>query len=355
MNHNTGLPESDHNTLVNELKGLIEHARQQAAMAVNASMTQLYWQLGRRLDHAILHQQRAEYGKQIIATVSQQLTQLYGRGFSYSALTRMVSFSQCFPEVDQVARLSQQLSWSHIQELLPLSEPLQREFYSEMCRTERWSVRTLRKKIDSLLYERTAISRQPEAVVKAELAALRQQDQLSPNLVLRDPYVLDFIGLNDRYLEKDLEDAILRDMEAFLLELGGGFAFLNRQKRIQMAHQDYYLDLLFYHRKLRRLIAIDLKIGEFKPEFKGQMEFYLRWLDKHERQADELPPLGIILCTGKDQDTVELLELDKAGIHVAEYLTVLPPKEVLQQQFHRAVEASRNRMRHTLDSPDEQD
>jgi predicted nuclease of restriction endonuclease-like (RecB) superfamily len=344
MTNHGDLENPQNQPLLEELRDLIEQAKQQAAMAVNASMTQLYWQIGKRLNIELLKEKRADYGKQILATVSQQLTQEYGSGFSYSALTRMIAFSECFPEQEIVATLSQQLSWSHIRELLPLDKPLQRDFYIAMCQTERWSVRTLRKKIDSLLYERTSTSKQPDQVARAELAALEQSEQLSPNLVLKDPYLLDFIGLNDRYLEKDLEDAILRDMENFLLELGGGFAFLSRQKRIMMAHQDYYLDLLFYHRQLKRLIAIDLKVGEFKPEFKGQMEFYLRWLDKHERQKDELPPLGIILCTGKDQETIELLELDKAEIHVAEYLTVLPPKDVLQQRLHQSIEESRQRL-----------
>ncbi|MEM7391875.1 MAG: PDDEXK nuclease domain-containing protein, partial [Verrucomicrobiota bacterium] len=203
--------------------------------------------------------------------------------------------------------------------------------------------RTLRDKIRSMLFERTAISKKPEEVARAELAELRTEEQLSPDLVFRDPYILDFLGLHDRYLEKDLEDAILRELETFLLELGDGFAFLARQRRIQIDADDFYLDLLFYHRPLKRLIAIDLKLGDFKAEYKGQMELYLRWLAKHEQQAGEESPLGLILCAGKKEEQIELLELGQSGIHVAEYLTELPARELLEQKLHKAIEVSRAR------------
>jgi predicted nuclease of restriction endonuclease-like (RecB) superfamily len=236
------------------------------------------------------------------------------------------------------------LSWTHFLALIPLKAPLQRDFYAEMCRVEGWSTRTLRKKIDSMLYERTALSKKPEEVARHELGELRKSDRMTPDLVLKDPYVLDFLGLNDRYLERDLEDAILREMEHFLLELGAGFAFIARQKRIQIDSDDFYLDLLFYNRKLRRLLVIDLKLGSFKAEYKGQMELYLRWLDKHEREPDEAPPLGLILCADKKREQIELLELDQSGIHVAEYLTALPPREVFQEKLQAAIELSRKRL-----------
>ena len=213
-----------------------------------------------------------------------------------------------------------------------------------MCRLERWSTRTLASKLDSMLYERTAISKKPKEVAKAELATLGTEDQLTPDLVFRDPYILDFLGLNDRYLEKDLEDAILRELETYLLELGNGFAFLGRQTRIQIDSEDFYLDLLFYHRNLKRLIAIDLKLGNFKAEYKGQMELYLRWLARHEQQPGEETPLGIILCAGKKEEQIELLELGRSGIHVAEYLTALPSRELLQQKLHDAIEISQARL-----------
>lgn len=236
-----------------------------------------------------------------------------------------------------------QLSWSHFVELIPIKDALKRDFYAEMCRIEKWNVRNLRKKISSMLYERTALSRKPEQVAQAELELLKKSDQLSPNLVFRDPYVLEFLNLNDHYLEKDLEDAIMRELEQFLLELGGGFCFVARQKRIIIDDEDFHLDLFFFHRKLKRLIAIELKIDDFRPEYKGQMELYLRWLDKHERSPEEEPPMGLILCAGKKNERIELLELDRSGIHVAEYLTVLPSKKVLQEKLHKAIEHARQR------------
>ncbi len=241
------------------------------------------------------------------------------------------------------------MSWSHFKEIIYLKQPLQKDFYAEMCRVEGWSVRTLRQKIDSMFYERTALSKKPEQLAKAELQKLRTEDTLSPDLVFRDPYFLDFLGLKDRYLEKDLEDAILREMESFLLELGIGFAFLGRQKRIQIDSDDFYIDLLFYNRKLKRLIAIDLKLGDFKAEYKGQMELYLRWLDKNERHPNEESPLGIILCAGKKHEQIELLELNQSGIHVAEYLTILPPKKQLQEKLHQAIELSKLRLSRSQD------
>ena len=213
-----------------------------------------------------------------------------------------------------------------------------------MCRIEKWNVRTLKAKIDSMLFERTALSKKPESLIDAEIALLRNEDRLSPDLVLRDPYLLDFLNLNDRYIEKDLEDAIMRELEQFLLEFGVGFTFVARQKRIIVDNLDFHLDLLFFHRRLQRLVAIELKVGDFKPDYKGQMELYLRWLDKYERQPNEQAPIGLILCTGKNHECIELLELDKAGIHVAEYLTALPSKEALRQKLQQASKNARRRL-----------
>lgn len=327
--------------LVADVRSMIEQTREGVARAVNSGMTLLYWRIGKRIQTEVLQNKRAEYGSEIVSTVSRELIKEYGSGFSEKNLRRMLQFAEVFPDEVIVVSMIRQLSWTHILALIPLKEPLQREFYAEMCRVERWSVRILRQKISSMLYERTALSKQPEAVAQAEIAKLRSDDQFTPSMVFKDPYVLDFLGLKDRYLEKDLEDAILREIENFLLELGDGFAFLARQKRIQIDSDDFHLDLLFYHRRLQRLIAIDLKLGDFKAEYKGQMELYLRWLAKHEQQPSEQSPLGIILCAGKKTEQIELLELDQSGIHVAEYLTALPPREVLQQKLHAAIERSR--------------
>jgi predicted nuclease of restriction endonuclease-like (RecB) superfamily len=330
--------------LLEDLRRMIEETRQGVAATVNAALSLLYWRVGKRIKEEILQGERAEYGKEILATVSQELVRDYGKGFSYSALTRMLKFSDAFPDRKIVATLSQTLSWSHFCEILPLHKPLQRDFYAEMCRIERWSVRTLRWKIDSMLYERTALSKKPEELARIELDALRDEDKLTPDLVFRDPYFLDFLGLTGAFQEKDLEAAILREMEAFILELGVGFAFLERQKRITLDGDDFYLDLLFFHRRLRRLVAIELKLGEFKPAFKGQMELYLRWLDKYERREGEDTPLGMILCAGKKQEQIELLELGRSGIHVAEYLTDSLPKELLQEKLRKAIALARKRL-----------
>jgi len=330
--------------LISDIRSLIETARHNVAVTVNAELTILYWQIGSRICQDILEKKRAEYGKEILATLSQELTKEYGNGFSYSALTRMVRFAEVFPDTQIVATLSRQLSWSHFKEILPIKDDLQRDFYAEMCRKERWSVRTLRKKIDGMLYERTAISKKPEKLIEKDLAALREEDKLTPDLVFRDPYFLDFLGLKDTYSEKDLEAAILREMESFILELGIGFSFVARQKRISIDNEDYYLDLLFFHRKLKRLIAIELKLGKFKPAYKGQMELYLRWLEKYEKEPGEETPLGLILCAGKASEQIELLQLDKSGIKVAEYMTELPKREVLEQKLHKAVELARKRL-----------
>jgi predicted nuclease of restriction endonuclease-like (RecB) superfamily len=225
-----------------------------------------------------------------------------------------------------------------------IADPLKQEFYLAMALQERWSTRTLGERIDAQLFERTAISKKPELTISRELALLREQGLVNENLILKDPYILDFLDLNDSYLEKDLEDAILRELQQFLLELGSGFSFVARQYRIQIDNDDFYIDLLFYNRKLKRLVAIDLKIDNFKAEYKGQMELYLRWLAKYEQEVGENPPLGIILCAGKKQEQIELLELDSTGIHVAEYLTALPPKAVLEQRLHQAMINARLRL-----------
>ncbi|HUG90583.1 MAG TPA: PDDEXK nuclease domain-containing protein, partial [Planctomycetaceae bacterium] len=300
--------------------------------------------IGTRIREDILKQKRADYGEEIVSTVSAQLTAEFGRGFSRRNLFNMLRFAESFPGREIVQTLSAQLSWSHFVAILPLDDSLQRDFYAEMCRVERWSVRTLRQKIDGMLFERTALSKKPEKLVRQELARLRDEDRLTPDVVFRDPYFLDFLGLADTYAEKDLEAAILRELEAFILELGAGFAFVARQKRITVDGEDYYLDLLFYHRRLRRLVALDLKLGRFQAADKGQMELYLRWLERHEQQPGEESPVGLILCAGKSDEQIELLRLDDSGIRVAAYMTELPPREVLQKKLHDAVRAARARL-----------
>jgi len=340
VSHTQGVVAVDSAGILADLRELIHSARRRVATVANAEQTLLYWRLGKRIAHENLTEGRAEYGKKILATLSQELMAEFGRGFTYSAIIRMVQFFQSFPEEQVVTTLSSQLGWSHFIEILPIKAPLAREFYAEMCRVERWSVRTLRQKIGGMLYERTALSKNTEAVIKAELETLRD-GQMTPDMVFRDPYLLDFLGLQGAFSEKDLENAILREMERFLLELGSGFTFVARQKRMSVGKDDFYLDLLFYHRLLRRLVAIELKLESFQPAHTGQMELYLRWLDKHERAAGEESPIGLILCAGADAEQVELLQLDEKSIRVAEYLTELPPVELLRSRLHLAIELAR--------------
>lgn len=327
--------------LLGDIRVLIEAARKRAASAVNSELSILYWRIGQRIHTQVLGGRRADYGEEVVLTLAAQLVKEYGSSFSVKNLRRMVQFAAAYPDERIVVSLIRQLSWTHFIALIPLKDPLQRDYYTQMASAERWSVRTLRERIDSMLYERTVLSQKPEETITQELATWRDAQRMTPELVMRDPYILDFLGLRDSWQESDLEAAIIREMESFLLELGACFCFVARQKRIQIDDEDFHLDLLFYNRKLRRLVAVELKIGEFKAAYKGQMELYLRWLDKHEREPEEASPLGIILCTGKKREQIELLELDKSGIHVAEYLTSLPPRAVLGEKLQQATERAR--------------
>lgn len=353
MSNNNLISNNKSPELLGDIKQLITTAKQRAAVAINSELTLLYWQVGQRISNEVLKGERADYGKEIVSELAKILTVQFGRGWSKRNLFQMLKFSEIFPEVEIVQALSAQLSWTHFVQLCSIDDELKRNFYITMATQERWSTRTLDERIGALLFERTAISKKPDETIVAELTHLRETGQFNKDILLKDPYMLDFLELNDRYLEKDLEDAILRDIEQFLLELGSGFTFIARQKRIQIDDDDFYIDLLFYNRKLKRLVAIDLKLEKFKHGHKSQMELYLRWLAKYEQEPDELPPLGIILCTGKKQEQIELLELDKSSIHVAEYLTELPPKALLEQRLQQAITNAKQRI--TYKSNDKED
>jgi len=327
--------------LVTDVRQLILEARQQVARAVDSGLVLLYWSIGNRIRKDILKEKRAEYGQQIVAAVARQLVAEFGNGFGSRNLFYMVQFNEVFPDAEIVNALRSQLGWTHFRSLLRLDDPLKRDFYAEMCRIEGWNTRTLDRKIDSMLFERTALSKKPAKLVEMELKKLRDEDRITPDLVFRDPYILDFLGLKDTYAEKDLENAILREMESFILELGSGFAFVARQKRMTIDNEDHALDLLFFHRHLRRIVAIELKLGNFKAAYKGQMELYLAWLNRHERREGEDKPIGLILCAGKKEETIELLDMDKDGIRVSAYWTNVLPKEQLQKKLHEAVVRAR--------------
>ena len=323
--------------LFDEIRSLIEQTRLRVASTVNSALVLMNWHIGKRINDEILQNKRAEYGEQIVASLSHQLTAEYGKGFTRTNLIRMRVFAEFFPDLEISATLSQQLGWSHFIEIITMKDQLKRDFYAEMCCIERWSVRTLRQKIQGMLFERTAISKKPDEIIKTELAELRDEDKLTPDLIFQDTYFLDFLGLEGNFSEKDLENAILRQLEKFLLELGVGFAFVARQKRITVDGDDFHIDLLLYHRELRRLVVIELKLGKFMPADFGQTEFYLRWLDKYERKPWEESPIGLILCSEKSNERVELLALDARGIKVADYWTQLPDKKLLEQKLHEAV------------------
>ena len=329
-------------SLIKDLRQIIEQARGHVAATANYALSIMYWQIGKRINTEVLDNKRAEYGKQIVASVARQLREEYGsKGFDEKNIRRMMQFAQEFPDEQIVTSLMRQLSWTHILQVLSLKDSLQREFYLTLAASERWSVRQLRKEIDGMLYERTAISGKPEQFIKKELSELRDYDTLSPDLVFKSPYFLEFTGLKGMYSEKSLEDNLVAHLEQFIIELGNGFTFVARQKRMIIDGEDFYLDLLFYHRRLHRLIAIDLKKGRFKAQYKGQMELYLRWLEKNEMEPGEESPLGLLLCTEGGEEQIELLQLDKSGIKVAQYLTELPPRHVLIHQIQKSLEAAK--------------
>lgn len=333
-----------HPQIVVDIKSLIEESRQQVAVTVNAAITLLYWNVGMRINEEVLGNQRAEYGKQVVASLSDLLTADYGAGWGEKQLRQCIRLAEAFPKKEIVYTLCRQLSWSHLRVVMFIEDTLKRDFYIEMCRLERWSVRTLQDRVNSLLYERTAISKKPQQTIQNEIELLKNEQKISPDLVFRDPYFLDFLGLSDAYSEQDLESAILIELQKFIIEMGSDFAFLARQKRITIDQDDYYIDLLFYHRRLKCLVAIELKLGKFEAAFKGQMELYLRWLEKYEMMEGENVPIGLILCSSKNEERIELLQLDNSNIKVAEYLTKLPDLRILEQKLHQAIERAKNKL-----------
>ena len=316
----------------------------EVAIAVNSELVLLYWHVGNVVRKNIIQKKRASYGEQTIQNLSAQLTSRFGSGWSNRQLWNCVRTADTFSKDAIMHALRSQLSWTHIRLLIGMNNPLQRDFYLEMCRMERWSTRQLQERMDSMLYERTAISKKPAKLIKQELKKLKDGQSLSPDVVFRDPYILNFLNLKDTYSEKDLETAILSELQRFITELGSDFAFIARQKRITIDGEDYRMDLLFYHRKLKRLVVIDLKLGKFRPADKAQMELYLNWLDKHERAEGEESPVGLILCADKSEEHIELLALNQGNIRVAHYMTELPPKKLLQQKLHNALKQAQAQM-----------
>ena len=320
--------------LLEQLLNLIEQSKKQVAIQVNSELTLLFWQVGKHINEYVLQNQRADYGKRIFSTLSTKLKEKYGRNFEEKNLRRMSQFDEQLDDYKIVVPLARQLSWSHFLILLPLKNREAQLFYAQKAVQDAWGKRELRSQINQKVFERTTIANSQLPITETLIA---------PN-IFKDPYFLEFLGLKNDYLENDLENAILRELEQFILELGRGFAFVERQKRMIIDGEDFYLDLLFYHRKLKRLVAIELKIGKFQAKFKGQMELYLKWLNRYERQEGEEAPIGLILCAEASHEQIELLEMHKDGIIVAEYWTELPPKHELEAKLHQALIEAKERI-----------
>lgn len=324
------------NNLFKDLNDIIEKGKKHLASQVNSTLTITYWEIGKRINTEVLQNNRAEYGKEIVLKLSLQLVEKFGRSFSARNLRRMMQFADEFPDIKIVTPLVTQLSWSHFLILFAIKNKKARMFYAKKSIESSWSKRELKKQIERKIYERTEISKIQNHLIT--------QNNISDTPVFKDPYFLDFLGLKDGYLENDLESAIIKELENFILELGIGFTFIERQKRMIIDGKDFYLDLLFFHRKLKRLVVIELKLGEFKASYKGQIELYLKWLNKYEREEDENSPIGLILCAEANREQIELLEMQKDGIMVAEYWAELPPKEKLEKKLHSLLIEAKERM-----------
>ena len=337
------LETNDAPELLESIIGLIDQTRHLVAKTVNQELTLLYWNIGKTINDEVLNNDRADYGKKLIPILSLALTDKYGVGFNKRNLQSFIKLNTVIDDLTILHTVCAKLSWSHIRNLIYIESPIKREFYIQMSIHERWSVRTLQERIDSMLFERTAISKKPEQTILNELKTLETDKKISPDLTFRDPYFLDFLGLHDSYSEKDLESTILAQLQYFITEMGSEFAFLARQKRIIIDNEDFYIDLLFYHRGLKSLVVIDLKLGKFKANYKGQMELYLRWLEKNEQKDGENKPIGLILCSEKSPEQIKYLMLDNdEQIKVAEYVTQLPEKKLLLEKLEKAIAIAEN-------------
>ena len=323
-------------SLYKGVSDIIDHARQEVVVYVNKQPNMMFWHIGHYINEDLGYKRYSAYGSKILATLSQRLTERYGKGYTYSAVTRMMKVARYYSNEEMFATLSQTLTWGHFLELVTIENDTKRLFYQQMGIVEHWSIRQLREKEDAMMYERSLIAVKPEDEITNTLENMTPA-HMNPDVVLRNSYVLDFLGLNGYYSEEELEDAISKQLEDFILELGQGFAFLERQKRFTIDGTDYYLDMLFYHRKLKCLVAIDLKLGKFKPQYKGQMELYLKYLQKYDMQPDENPPIGLLLCSEGNTEHIELMMLNEDHIKVAQYLTCLPDKQWFIDKLNRSI------------------
>lgn len=330
--------------LYNDICNIIDNERNKIATLVNAKICLTNWHIGKRINDEILFNRRADYGQQIVRKLSQKLTERYGKGWSEKKLRHCLRSAETFSEDEIISATQKQLSWTHLKTLMYIKEPIERQFYMLMCCNEHWDTRTLDEKIEKQLYLRTVISQNSEELIKSEIEKVESSNQLQPDFVFRSSYFLDMLGLPDVFSEKELESAIINQIEEFIRELGSDFSFICRQKRITIDSIDYYIDLLFFNRELKRLVAIDLKLGKFKPEYEGQMLLYLRYLNKNERKEWEESPIGLILCSEGNTEHIEYLMLsDNNHIKVAQYYTKLPDKKLLANKLKKAIAVARER------------
>jgi predicted nuclease of restriction endonuclease-like (RecB) superfamily len=316
-----------------EVSEIIERGRREIMSQGSLITVSVFWKVGKRVNEEILKNRRADYGKEIVSRLATQLVERYGRSFEVRNLRRMMQFSEQFADFEIVSRAATQLSWSHFVEILPLKTQEARLYYLEEAAREHLSRDEFREFIARKAFERKEIA-------NAQIT----EDVRIPLNTFKDPYLFDILGLKDEYMEADLEAAIIRELEKFILEFGKGFAFVDRQKRMIIDGQDYHLDLLMFNRYLNRMVAIELKQGPFEAADGGQMRLYLKWLNRYEKQEHENEPIGLILCASGSREKIELMEMDKDGIMVAEYWTTLPPKAEFEQKIRVILAEARERL-----------
>lgn len=352
-------------TVLNNVVDMMEAARRATARSVNAIMTATYWEIGRRIVELEQRgESRAEYGKQIIERLSKDLSDRFGRGFQKSNLFQMKSFYLTYshvgasfapefltPEIFQTVSGKFPLPWSHYVKLLSVKSPEARSFYEQEALHGGWSVRQLSRQINTQYYERTLLSRNKAAMLEKG-GSPRPEDAVTPEEELKDPFVLEFLDLKDEYSENDLEEALIRHIESFLLELGGDFTFVGRQRRLRIGDQWFRVDLLFFHRRLRCLVIIDLKLGEFTYADAGQMHMYLNYAREHWTYPGENPPVGLVLCNKKNEAVAHYALEGLTNILAAEYQTALPDEELLAAELKRTRKVIESRISSQAELPE---
>lgn len=337
MDKNLIIADEKYRSLINEIGSVLLNARNKISREVNATMVDTYWSIGQYIvEYEQQGKERAEYGTNLLNRLSKDLTRLYGKGFGKSNLIYIRKLYLAFPIGGTVSHL---LSWSHYYEVLKLDNELERSFYIKECEKQHWSVRELKRQMDSMLFHRIALSKDKEGVLR--LAENGSEIQ-KPEDIIRDPFVLEFAGLPDvnRYSESDLEKALVRNLGQFLLELGRGFAFIGQQYRFNIAGRHYYVDLVFYHVVLKTYVLIDLKRNEVQHEDIGQMNFYLNYFRNEVCTTDDNEPIGIVLGATADKMTMEFAMGSISNqLFVSRYQLYLPDRDTLEKELWRIMKS----------------